>query len=212
MLPAGVHRSLSDGEAWADAHASCFRAPGVPVPDSSEERAGAMGVVDRVNDLVDPLCARVGVEMVDLEFVGGVLRITVDQPGGVGTEALAALTGEVSRALDRTDPIPSTFTLEVTSPGLERPLKRPDHFGRVVGSRITLKTCPGTEGDRRLEGILEKVDDFGLVVRTDDGSYRAVAYEEIQTARTVFAWEQLPEPARQGGRGAAARNGGNGGP
>ena len=171
-----------------------------------------MGVVDRVNDLVDPLCARVGVEMVDLEFVGGVLRITVDQPGGVGTEALAALTGEVSRALDRTDPIPSTFTLEVTSPGLERPLKRPDHFGRVVGSRITLKTCPGTEGDRRLEGILEKVDDFGLVVRTDDGSYRAVAYEEIQTARTVFAWEQLPEPARQGGRGAAARNEGNGGP
>ena len=170
-----------------------------------------MGVVDRVNDLVDPLCARVGVEMVDLEFAGGVLRITVDQPGGVGTEALTALTGEVSRVLDHTDPIPGTFTLEVTSPGIERPLKRPDHFGRVVGSRITLKTCPGTEGDRRLEGILEAADDSGLVVRTDDGSHRAVAYEEVQTARTVFAWEQLPKSVRQGGRGAAGRNEGSSG-
>ncbi len=86
----------------------------------------------------------------------------------------------------------------------------------IVGSKTTRRSkplrCPGTEGDRRLEGILEKVDDFGLVVRIDDGSYRAVAYEEIQTARTVFAWEQLPEPARQGGRGAAVRNEGNGGP
>jgi ribosome maturation factor RimP len=171
-----------------------------------------MGVVDRVNDLVDPLCARVGVEMVDLEFVGGVLRITVDQPGGVGTEALAALTGEVSRAIDRTDPIPGTFTLEVTSPGIERPLKRPEHFGRVVGARISLKTCPGTEGDRRLEGILEAADDSGLVVRTDDGSHRAVAYEEVQTARTVFAWEQLPKSVRQGGRGAVGRNEGSSGP
>ena len=171
-----------------------------------------MGVVDRVNDLVDPLCARVGVEMVDLEFAGGVLRITVDQPEGVGTEALAALTGEVSRVLDHTDPIPGTFTLEVTSPGIERPLKRPDHFGRAVGSRITLKTCPGTEGDRRLEGILEATDDAGLVVRSDDGSHRAVAYEEVQTARTVFVWDQLPKSVRQGGRGAVGRNEGSSGP
>ena len=168
-----------------------------------------MGVVDRVNDLVDPLCARVGVEMVDLEFAGGVLRITVDQPGGVGTEALAALTGEVSRVLDHTDPIPGTFTLEVTSPGLERTLKRPDHLGQVVGARITLKTCPGTEGDRRLEGILETADDSGLVVRTDDGSQLAVAYEKVQTARTVFVWEQPPKSVRQGGRGMAGRSDGS---
>ena len=171
-----------------------------------------MGVVDRVNDLVDPLCARVGVEMVDLEFAGGVLRITVDQPGGVGTEALAALTGEVSRVLDHTDPIPGTFTLEVTSPGLERTLKRPDHFGKVVGARNTLKTCPGTEGARRLEGILEAADDSGLVVRTDDGSQRAVAYEKVQTARTVFVWEQPSKSVRQGGRGVAVRSDGSGSP
>ena len=165
-----------------------------------------MGVEERVNDLVDPLCARVGVEMVDLEFAGGVLRITVDQAGGVGTAALADLAGEVSRALDRTDPIPGTFTLEVTSPGLERPLKRPEHFGRVVGTRITLKTCPGTEGDRRLEGILEAADGCGLVLRTDDGSPRTVAYEEVQTARTVFTWEQAPKSVRQGDRRAADRS------
>jgi len=171
-----------------------------------------VGVVERVNDLVDPLCVRVGVEMVDLEFAGGVLRITVDQPGGVGTEALAALAGEVSRALDRTDPIPGTFTLEITSPGIERPLKRPEHFGRVVGARISLKTHPGTEGDRRLEGVLEVADDIGLVVRTDDGFPRVVAYEEVQTARTVFAWEKLPKSVHQGGSGTAGRNEGRSGP
>ena len=211
MLRTRVHRSLSNGEAWADAHASCFRAPGC---DTGQQRGEgrAVGVVERVNDLVDPLCVRVGVEMVDLEFAGGVLRITVDQPGGVGTEALAALAGEVSRAIDRTDPIPGTFTLEVTSPGIERPLKRPEHFGRVVGARISLKTCPGTEGDRRLEGILEAAEDSGLVVRTDDGSHRAVAYEEVQTGRTVFVWDQLPKSGRQGGRGAAGRNEGSSGP
>ena len=171
-----------------------------------------MGVVERVNDLVDPLCARVGVEMVDLEFAGGVLRITVDQPGGVGTKALADLAGEVSRSLDHADPIPGAFTLEVTSPGLERPLKRPEHFRRVVGTRITLKTFPGTEGDRRLEGILEATDGCGLVVRADDGSPRTVAYDEVQTARTVFTWEQAAKSVRQADWKAADRSDRSSGP
>ena len=167
-----------------------------------------MGVVDRVDSLVEPLCARLGVEMVDVEFAGGVLRITVDGPDGVGIEALTALTREVSRALDHTDPVPGTFTLEITSPGLERPLKRPEHFGRVVGNRIALKTRPGTEGDRRLEGVLEKADDSGVVVRIDDGSARAVGYEEVQMARTLFVWDSGSKSVRQGGRGPVGRSDG----
>jgi len=125
----------------------------------------------------------------------------------VGTEVLTAITAEVSRALDHTDPISGTFTLEVTSPGLERPLKRPEHFRRVVGSRITLKTRPGSEGDRRLEGVLEVADDSGLVIRTDAGSPRALAYEEVQTARTVFVWEKAPKSPRQDIQGAAIGSG-----
>ena len=164
-----------------------------------------MGVADRVDNLVEPLCARVGVDMVDVEFSGGVLRITVDQDGGVGTEALATLTREVSRALDHTDPIPGRFTLEITSPGLERPLKRPAHFETVVGTRIRLKTRPGTEGGRRLEGVLEAASDAGVIIRADDGTSRSLVYEEVQTARTVFVWEPEPKSARQSRRGDVGR-------
>ena len=160
-----------------------------------------MGVANQVDSLVEPLCARVGVEMVGVEFAGGVLRITVDQPGGVGTEALTTLTREVSRTLDHNDPISGSFTLEITSPGLERPLKRPSHFERVVGTRIRLKTLPGVEGDRRLEGILEKVCDTSVVVRDDNGSARILDYEEIEAAFTVFVWEPETKSIRRAARG-----------
>ncbi|MEE2769233.1 MAG: ribosome maturation factor RimP [Actinomycetota bacterium] len=205
MLPETVHRSFSDGEAWADAHASFFRDPRSNAAKSAKERVETMGVADRVDNLVEPLCARVGVEMIDVEFAEGVLRITVDQSGGVDTEALATLTREVSRALDHTDPIPGAFTLEITSPGLERPLKRPAHFENVVGTRIRLKTLPGTEGDRRLEGVLESASDTGVVIRADDGTVQTLVYEEVQTARTVFVWEREPKSVRRGRGGDVGR-------
>ena len=157
-----------------------------------------MAVTDRIDALAAPLCDRIGVELVDVEYEGGVVRLVVDQPEGVGMDPIASLTREVSRALDHEDPIAGTYTLEVTSPGLERTLKRPEHFVRALGRDVTVKTAPGIEGDRRVAGVLSAVDGDGIVVREEDGSERSLRHDEILKARTVFTWTPEPKSARKG--------------
>ena len=151
-----------------------------------------MAVTDRIDAMASPLCNRIGVELLDVEYEGGVLRLVVDHPDGVSMEAIAEVTREVSRAIDHEDPIPGSFTLEVTSPGLERPLKRPAHFERAVGSEVAVKTIPGIDGDRRVSGVLETADVDGIGVRLVDGSCRTLRHDEILKAHTVFVW--TPEP------------------
>ena len=147
-----------------------------------------MGVTDRVGSLLAPLCDRVGVELLDVEYEGGVIRVTVDHPDGVGMDAIASLTREVSRALDHEDPVKGRYTLEVSSPGLERSLKRPGHFMRAIGSTVTVKTRPDADGDRRVQGTLEAADEGGITVRTTEDVVRVLRHDEIQKARTVFEW------------------------
>ena len=156
-----------------------------------------MGVVDRVDSLVQPICARFGAELIDVEYSGGLMRVVLDQPDGVGTEVLSEVTREISRILDYENPVPGRYTLEVTSPGLERKLKKVEHYERSIGKRISLKTKPGTEGGRRLEGLLDLVGDSTVTVCLDDGTTRVLSYEEIQSARTVFVWEQEPKSVRR---------------
>jgi len=156
-------------------------------------------VTDRVDIMAAPLCERVGVELIDVEFEGGILRLTIDHPEGVGMESIASVTREVSRALDHEDPIGPSYTLEVTSPGLERRLKRPAHFLKALGGQVALKTQPGVDGDRRLSGALEAADAQGVSVRSADGALRSIAYDEILQARTVFAWTPEPKSTRRDG-------------
>ena len=157
-----------------------------------------MAVTDRIDAMASPLCDRIGVELLDVEYEGGVLRLVVDHPDGVSMEAIAEVTREVSRAIDHEDPIPGSFTLEVTSPGLERPLKRPAHFERAVGSEVAVKTIPGIDGDRRVSGVLETADVDGIGVRLADGSCCALRHDEILKARTVFVWTPEPKSVRKG--------------
>ena len=131
-----------------------------------------MAVTDRIDAMAAPLCDRIGIELLDVEYEGGVLRLVVDHPEGVGMDAIAGITREVSRALDHEDLIAGTYTLEVTSPGLERPLKRPVHFERAVGTEVTIKTQPGTDGDRRVSGVLQSTNRAGVVVRAADAAGR----------------------------------------
>ncbi len=167
-----------------------------------------MAVTDRIDALVAPLCDRVGVELVGVEYEGGVVRLVVDHPEGVGMDAIASVTREVSRALDHEDPIGGTYTLEVTSPGLERPLKRPDHFVRALGTEVTIKTAPGVDGDRRVAGVLSAADERGIVVRSEDGTERPLRHEEILKARTVFTWTPESKLDRKGNdRSAEAASG-----
>ena len=154
-----------------------------------------MTVVERVRASVAPLLADLGLEIYDIEHAGGVLRISVDKPGGIDLDGIALATRVVSRQLDHDDPIPGRYTLEVTSPGIERPLRTPEHFERVVGQVVNLRTHPEAEGDRRARGELLAVDTDGITVRLEDGTERTIRFEDIERARTVFEWGPGASPA-----------------
>lgn len=158
-----------------------------------------MGVEDRVHELVAPLFDERGVELVDVVHEGAVLRVCADQPGGIDLETLQDLSRAVSRLLDEADPLPGRYTLEVSSPGLERPLRTPRHFAGAVGQPVKIRTRPEVDGERRADGQLVTADDDGIEVLLDDGSVRRLAYDDIERARTVFEWGPAPKPGKGGG-------------
>jgi ribosome maturation factor RimP len=157
-----------------------------------------MTVADRVRDVVLPVLDGHEVELYDLDVSGSLVRVVVDRSGGVDLDTLGALTRAVSRALDTADPIAHRYTLEVTSPGVERRLRRPEHFKSAVGEVVKVRTLPGVDGDRRVEGTLIAADDDGITVTFDDAGEgvadegvtkpRRLAYDQIERARTVFEW------------------------
>ena len=150
-------------------------------------------VADRVRALVEPLVTSSGLELVDVEHGPGLLRIYLDREGGIDLDTITRQSEIISDLLDATDPdpIPGRYTLEVSSPGLERPLRRPAEFQRFIGSAITGKTKPSVEGDRRFSGELTEADDDGIVV-----GGRRLAYDDIDKARTVFEWGPTPKPGQ----------------
>ena len=156
-----------------------------------------MNINDRVRDLIAPLLADLGLELDDLELAGGVLRVTVDRPGGVDLDAVAEATRIVSRELDHTDPIPGRYTLEVSSPGLERPLRTPAHYTKAIGSAVSVRTHARVDGERRVQGRLIAADDEGITVAADGAEgpvERHLRYDDIERARTVFEWAPAPKP------------------
>jgi ribosome maturation factor RimP len=159
-----------------------------------------MTAADRVREIVAPLVAQADLELYDLDLVGGVLQVLVDAPGGVGIDAISRLARSISRALDEHDPIDRDYALEVSSPGLERPLRTPEHFAAAARGRMSakLKRKPGGEGDRRLEGTITGADDATVTVETNDGAHHTLRYDEIERARTTFQWGGAAKKERTG--------------
>ena len=147
-----------------------------------------MAIVDRVRELVAPLAEAASVDLYDVEHHGAMVRVLVDSDAGVDVDALARLSRSLSRALDEQDLIDGRYTLEVSSPGLERPLRTADHFRRAAGSEVKVKTRPDFDGPRRLTGVLEAVADDGVDLRDGDGRVSRIAFEQMASARTVFEW------------------------
>lgn len=180
-----------------------------------------MGPAELVREVVEPLLAPAGLELVDVEVQPGVLRLSLDRPGGIDLEAISRISPAITAALDETDPIPERHQLEISSPGLERPLRTPEHFARFVGSKVSVRTLPGTEGERRVTGLLTSADDTAIEVvpegagtsggakangaATADGATGAtpggaatirIPYQSIERARTVFEWGPSPKPGK----------------
>ena len=156
-----------------------------------------MSVSEHVRALVEPVILPLGLELVDVEHVGATLRVSVDRPGGVDLDTISAASEAVSAVLDHADPdpVPGRYTLEVSSPGVERPLRTPQHFQKAVGTQVSVRTFPGVDGERRVEGVLTEADDEGVVV-----GGRRIGYGEIERARTVFVWGPAPKPGKKKAR------------
>jgi ribosome maturation factor RimP len=148
----------------------------------------------RVRELVQPLLEGLGLELFDIELNKGqgqgTLRIAIDKADGTGVDldAITAATRAVNDVLDETDPIEGRYNLEVSSPGLERPLRTPEHFRRFVGTAISVKTHPHVDGERRIQATLDQADDEGVTL-----AGRRLAYDDIERARTVFEWGGQPK-------------------
>jgi len=141
----------------------------------------------RVWEIVEPIALDAGLELVDVEHRreghGAVLRLLIDKPGGVSLDELTRVSREVSDVLDA-DPeaVPGSYTLEVSSPGVNRPLTRPAHFAQFVGKRVHVRTRQPIEGRQSFRGVLASADDRGVVVTGDDGDAYAIAFDAIARA------------------------------
>jgi ribosome maturation factor RimP len=162
---------------------------------------------DRVSAIVEPIAERLGLSLYDVDQPGGTLRVMLDAHGGVDLDTLADATREISSALDAEQPMAGSYTLEVSSPGLERPLRRADHWRGAVGDRVRVKLMPGVEGDRRADGVLVGFDGNRATIDTDGGE-RTIDIADVSGARTVFEWnnDKGGQGARKGG-GAAGQKG-----
>jgi ribosome maturation factor RimP len=161
-----------------------------------------MAVSDTLREVVLGALAPLDVELYDLEHHGGTVKVTVDRPGGIDIDAVAEVTRAVSRALDDADPIPGSYHLEVSSPGLERVLRTVAHWRGAVGERVKVKLRPEAEGDRRVDGVVAAVGDDEVTVEVADGDERIVRLADVERARTVFEWGPAPKPG--GPKGSAA--------
>jgi ribosome maturation factor RimP len=167
-------------------------------------------VVRRLRELVTPIASDLQLDLYDIEQRGATMRVTLDTPPGsdssVDLDQLALATRLISRELDHADPIPGKYTLEVTSPGVERTLRTPAHFRREIGKTVSVRLANVEADDRRFEGVLIGADDTTATIRVLDGddiTDRVVELASIDRARTVFEWGPQPKP---GGKGAPKKS------
>ena len=151
-------------------------------------------ITEEVGKLVDPIVEELGLELVDIEFVkegkDWFLRIYVDTPqGDIDIDQCAVVSEKLSTELDRTDPIPQNYFLEVSSPGAERPLKKEEDYEKAVGQYVFIKTYEPIEGMKEFEGylIVNEPDSVELQIRIKTRKVSVVIdKEKIALARLAI--------------------------
>jgi ribosome maturation factor RimP len=133
-----------------------------------------------------------GLELVEVtlgrESGRRVLRVMVERPDGpLDLDAIATASERISRRLDLEGFEPGPYSLEVSSPGIERPLHRPRDFMRRIGDKVKLRVTGSDGGAETITGAITRADDEGVTIGTESDE-RAVSYSDIVRARTVFEW------------------------
>ena len=126
---------------------------------------------ERLISLLEPLLIQLGYELGELEFApghrGATLRIFIDRPEGIGISDCERVSREVSALMDVEDPIPTAYSLEVSSPGDDRVLRTHAHYERFKGSRVLVELVAPRDGRRRYTGMLQEVSATGVTLEVD---------------------------------------------
>ena len=148
-----------------------------------------MDPLDRIREIADRVAVAEGMELVDVEFVGrgrnSVLRIFLDKPGGITLGDCELVSGQVGAILDVEDFLPASYTLEVSSPGLDRRLVKPADYARFAGKQVKLVLKAPREGRRRFRGRLRGIEDGRIQLEEENGLVLRFDYAEIQKANLV---------------------------
>lgn len=144
--------------------------------------------MERLRSMLEPPVALMGCELVDIEHVpqgkGQTLRVYIDKEGGVTVDDCERVSHQISGVLDVEDPIAGHYTLEVSSPGLDRPLSKPEHFARFRGREIKLRLLAPQGGRRNFKGLLKGLKDEQVELEVD-GEDMFLPLECIEKARLV---------------------------
>ena len=141
---------------------------------------------EAVRALIEPVVVYTGMELVDVEYgrgpSGTVLRLTIDKPDGVTVDDCADISRLVGDLLDAKDFVPGSYNLEVSSPGINRPLKKRDDFERFAGQKVLIKTREPIDGRRNFRGILHGIRENFIVVSTEKTVFN-IPFELVAKAR-----------------------------
>jgi ribosome maturation factor RimP len=147
--------------------------------------------VPHIEELLMPGAEALGLELVAVELTGGdtsIVRIYIDTPNGITVEDCTKASRQFSAILDVEDPISNQYTLEVSSPGMDRPLAKPLHFKAVVGQQVKIKMAILVNGRRRFTGeLIEATEEFAVV--EVDGEQSELPYSEMDRARLIPVYD-----------------------
>ena len=145
-------------------------------------------ILERLNGLLEPCVESMGYELADLELRrehrGQVLRLFIDRESGIALDDCERVSGQISALLDVEDPIQGHYSLEVSSPGLDRKLAKPQHFDRFAGRRVRINTHNGVDGRRNFSGTLRaRRGDIVVLDQKDGAGAIELRLDDIKVAR-----------------------------
>jgi ribosome maturation factor RimP len=150
---------------------------------------------DRLQAVVEPAVTALGYELVGIEYVSqgrhSLLRIYIDNAAGITVDDCERVSRQVSAVLDVEDPIQGQYTLEVSSPGLERPLFKPEHYERFAGNEVQVRLKVPVDGRRKFKGLLRGVQEGAAVIDSDELGELRFPLVDIERAQLVPDWDSI---------------------
>ncbi len=145
-------------------------------------------IIKKVKEITKPIFEKEGIELVDIEYQrekqGWVLRFYIHKPGGVSVEDCAFISEKIGRELDFYDPIPHSYTLEVSSPGLDRPLTKINDFKRNIGEKVIIFFKESYKGEKKFQGKILGVENNDIILEIQ-GEVININIEKIHHAKLI---------------------------